>query len=582
MPNAHCECELLGEDEICSEPIYADHNGKKYCALHYPDSSKKEAFRATLQARLNPRSRQYLKFIGVWFPAGFSFAKHRFESAADFSRASFQDPDFSGAKFVGYVTFAGATFLGTAKFFGVDFQEGASFDLATFEGGDFTQTTFSGEANFVAVAFKEMARFDFARFQKIADFGATTATDLLTVKFPFEPRRSRFDNASFIGTRFTQCNFKMACFRKIAQFRRAIASQGIDFSITNFDEADFSESLLTRANFDGAFFLRTPKFYKAEFTHTSVFSTARFPGADFSEAVFSGNADFSLARFEGSVSKDELENLQECYDIGDEAIGPSQLVRVSFDRTTFKDGLMFKASDFFQDRSLLTFDDAIFEKPERVKFQSVSMPPHSFMNVDPRKFHFADVRWGFIDKRTALREAKAVLEKHQRLYSTPILELAYRQLAVNAEENNRYEEAANLRYLAMEVCRLTRWRRIDWLRLSWWYWLLSGYGELVRRAFAALIIIWLTFAVIYWSWSDATWWQPKQQNQNPTEKSEKLITPRFTFVEALLYSGSVMALQKPEPLPANKRAKFFVLFETILGPVQGALLALAIRRKFMR
>ena len=43
-----------------------------------------------------------------------------------------------------------------------------------------------------------------------------------------------------------------------------------------------------------------------------------------------------------------------------------------------------------------------------------------------------------------------------------------------------------------------------------------------------------------------------------------------------------MTLQKPEPLPANKRAKTLVLLETVLGPVQAALLALAIRRKFMR
>jgi hypothetical protein len=43
-----------------------------------------------------------------------------------------------------------------------------------------------------------------------------------------------------------------------------------------------------------------------------------------------------------------------------------------------------------------------------------------------------------------------------------------------------------------------------------------------------------------------------------------------------------MTLQKPEPSAANKRAKAAVLFETILGPLQAALLALAIRRKFMR
>lgn len=76
---------------------------------------------------------------------------------------------------------------------------------------------------------------------------------------------------------------------------------------------------------------------------------------------------------------------------------------------------------------------------------------------------------------------------------------------MNAEENNRYEQAADLRYLAMEVARSMRWRRVDWLRLSWWYWLLSGYGERVRRAFGVLLGVWLLFALIYWKAADESW-----------------------------------------------------------------------------
>jgi len=56
----------------------------------------------------------------------------------------------------------------------------------------------------------------------------------------------------------------------------------------------------------------------------------------------------------------------------------------------------------------------------------------------------------------------------------------------------------------------------------------------------------------------------------------------LSLSESLIYSAGVLALQKPQPFPANKRAKSFVLLETILGPVQAALLVLAIRRKFMR
>ncbi len=43
-----------------------------------------------------------------------------------------------------------------------------------------------------------------------------------------------------------------------------------------------------------------------------------------------------------------------------------------------------------------------------------------------------------------------------------------------------------------------------------------------------------------------------------------------------------MTLQKPEPQPETVEAKTLVAVETVLGPLQAALLALAIRRKFMR
>lgn len=104
------------------------------------------------------------------------------------------------------------------------------------------------------------------------------------------------------------------------------------------------------------------------------------------------------------------------------------------------------------------------------------------------------------------------------------------------------------------------------------------------RAFGVLLGVWLLFALIYWKAADESWWQPKQPAVTPSTKSDATIaTPiNLTASDALLYSAGVMALQKPEPAPANKRAKFFVLLETIFGPVQAALLALAIRRKFMR
>ena len=54
------------------------------------------------------------------------------------------------------------------------------------------------------------------------------------------------------------------------------------------------------------------------------------------------------------------------------------------------------------------------------------------------------------------------------------------------------------------------------------------------------------------------------------------------FIRAFTYSLAVMSLQRPEPKPLTGTAQTLVLLETIFGPLQAALLALAIRRKFMR
>lgn len=54
------------------------------------------------------------------------------------------------------------------------------------------------------------------------------------------------------------------------------------------------------------------------------------------------------------------------------------------------------------------------------------------------------------------------------------------------------------------------------------------------------------------------------------------------FQKALIYSTAVSLLQRPEPRPLTPLASAAVLVQTIFGPVQVALLILAIRRRFMR
>ena len=78
-------------------------------------------------------------------------------------------------------------------------------------------------------------------------------------------------------------------------------------------------------------------------------------------------------------------------------------------------------------------------------------------------------------------------------------------------------------------------------------------------------------------------WEPRVATQQEAAEARRdEVGESLRWPRALTYSLGVMTLQKPEPRPATNAAQSLVMLETILGPVQAALLALAIRRKFMR
>ena len=213
------------------------------------------------------------------------------------------------------------------------------------------------------------------------------------------------------------------------------------------------------------------------------------------------------------------------------------------------------------------------EKPERLSFHSVKLRPHWFINTDPCKFEFIDVRWD--DNLNQERAASR---------SDRLLSIAYRQLAMNAEENTRYGEAAEFRYASMDLRRKEKWFGVKIFSLDLWYWALSGYGERVTRATGALLVILILSASPYWFVGFAP---SKQHDKNEIGAPVRLWipncqSPRCQAFSTLVYSLETASLQKPEPRPVTALARFFVGLETILAPLQAALLALAIRRKYMR
>jgi hypothetical protein len=313
-------------------------------------------------------------------------------------------------------------------------------------------------------------------------------------------------------------------------FPDAVSFQGVEFT--------------THADFSGATFSAAVDFDAAHFRGWATFRQTTFCAeADFSYVTFSNRVDFTLAIFK--------------------------------DQVKFAEGKIWRT---FGDNSRLTFAFARIEKPERLSFHTLPLRPHWFVNVDARKFEFVDVNWNWrnISIRDEIQAIGYDVSAHR------LLAIACRNLAINAEENHRYEEASRFRYMAMEARRLEHLFSFAPWRLSWWYWLASGYGERVWRAFVVLIAVWLVAAALYTQVGFVRWEPRVSSEQEAWEARRDEVGQPLRWQRALTYSLGVMTLQKPEPRPATDAAQAVVMLETILGPVQAALLALAIRRKFMR
>lgn len=384
-------------------------------------------------------------------------------------------------------------------------------------------------------------------------------------------------------------NFKSATFSDDGYFSSATFSADADFSETTFSvDADFSETTFSaRANFDLATFSDRATFAWSTFFGEAVFDSATFSAyASFTEATFSTTVSFAGARF-------------------------SETSQISFEKSKFYGLVDFKYAIFagyvafegkwgervFIDRkredqeAVLNLQGARLEKPERISFYRVCLFPNWFVNSDSRKMVFTDVIW----KNLAAQSSNAniideIKNLEKRNISGPgrLLEIACRQLAVNAEENNRYEEAAKFRYMTMETKRLEdRWRG-QLVTLNWWYRFSSGYGEDWKRAAVVLIGVLVLFGVLYaLPLSKFDYGEKKEPlaAEQPISEPVNDDAERFRYMgilEGPVHSLYVAALQRPEPKAANTLTKFFVIMETILGPLQAALLALAIRRKFMR
>ena len=336
----------------------------------------------------------------------------------------------------------------------------------------------------------------------------------------------------------------------------------------------FGETFDEKATFLSTF--NEPSFfYRATFNAEAFFRTTFNAETFFIDGIFNGKAYF------GSTFKDNAIFCGATFGREADFNGASFEAEVDFGSAIFRDSVIFAQREnrppVFTEKCSLNLAFTAIEKPDHVSFHTVELRPHWFVNTDPRKFDFTNVTWNWNSIRAEIKTLKysEVLSPHA------LLAIACWRLAANAEDTQRYEEASQLRYRAMNVRRKEHFWGAAFWRLSWWHWLASGYGERVLKAFLVLVGLWLFFALVFNHAGVSL--EPTPMNQPRAFGSQYDRTPvPLTFSHALIYSAAVMTLQKPEPRAATLASQTAVVLESILGPVQAALLALAIRRKFMR
>jgi uncharacterized protein YjbI with pentapeptide repeats len=451
-------------------------------------------------------------------------------------------------------------------------------------------------SHFEAVVFPVPLDFNHANFTLPLNF--KDATFLSSVAF----YKSRLKYAYFDQVRFNGfVQFHLCFFGELATFTGA----------TFYSGAWFTGSHFKRSRFDRVTFAGETRFN----------SWVKFlDEADFGSAKFLGATAFDTATFESSVSFDEAE-----FDEDSQVsfYGSSFQASVTFNKAIFKGHLNFEgveSRDVFGDISGLSLRKARLEAPEKLSFHSVRLRPHWFIEADSRRFVLTNIRW----ETAKVREIKAKdelssLEDANTATHCPtfaryrLLSIACRQLAENAGTNNRFEEASMLRRMAMDTEWLEKkasfrnwignaFKRAEKLKsrfragdffIHGLYRFTSRYGESWAWASGVLLLmILMIFPLFYTRTNFQTCPREKPlamtiaicaSNDEQVKKSCECRQGGLGFGEAVVHSLTTATLQSVDyRKPTTKKGETAVILEKIFAPLQAALLALALRRKFMR
>ncbi len=433
------------------------------------------------------------------------------------------DYDFSGCWFPETADFENFHFEADAKFRDAFFVKGAKFAGSRFDGSaDFSSSQFTADEHIGYDATN--VNFEGTTFSKDCDFSSSSFHGRGTFNNTQFNARAYFPFANFCGPiAFTYASFANdACFRGAA-FREEAAISARFGGDAQFDRAEFFKV----GGFSGCIFNGVAEFSLAQFKDEARFNRCVFASyVDFSYSSFEKNVDFSSSRFQASVR--------------------------------FLGGFLKwnRTIRTFSLNSFVDLQEAEFEHPQKVTFQSVRLRPSWLIGTNPREFTFLNVEW----HPSTLSEEIEHFTERRIPYFHRLLEKTFWDISKNQEENSYYEQASRFRFWAFDVRRRSRLYGWKFWTVDWWYWAVSGYGERAGRALVGLILIWIVFGFLY--------------NLSGIGN--------FRFPQSMVYSLQVLLLQNPEPLPTTLSQRALYSLEKIAGPLQAALLALAMRRKFMR
>ena len=420
-------------------------------------------------------------------------------------------------------SFSGVSLAQDAVFWGTTFEK-ASFEKATFSGQvDFSNATF-GPASFSGCSFRQAAFFEGALFNNNVSFeDAAFGLDAFFNAARFRGRAdfnySNFDSYSY---------FAATEFEGDALFSDVDFSGAVDFSAASFSRtANFIRSRLTE-----------PYFGNALFSGPAQFGLARFSGlSSFGSALFADEAGFGLARFSDAAY---------------------------FSEAVFQDLALFGLTNF---EDIVTFQEASFQGDLNFKGGSISalllekaeLAEGSRIILNDTDISRFRARWDEIEDHVAW-EPGAYLALVEN----------YRRLGWSGDEDDCYYQYRRLEQAGKDW----NWSKI----IDILAWMSCGYGVRPGYALAWSLIIILSFGLVFWKGDGIR--RSSKPLSGPAE--EDRIPERATLRNALFFSTMVFLSQGPIDFLPVGRHRYYVILEGITGWLLLALFLVTLGRVMIR